>query len=235
MKKFNPIEYFTDVAKIRYTMAQMMQVHHIVDDVLVDNSCGKINPYYGRITPNGAFGVEFSHGAPSYLYTPYGRVKIDSAVHHCENLANNELLFKDLSALFGMVKVQSKFYQERVGEFGPWYTITSLPWKKYEKFPTTFKKLDMDPEGLMDSVMARIQQNQPYDDLVDYETEIQIDKIYAAVNERFKKKGHYEFMIFDSQDERKAIINTLQNKRRYLLTNRLLKQKNEITDIGLEK
>jgi|GEM_PF-3669181 len=139
---FDEVQYFADVAKIRSMIAKLLKKHDMIDkEALIPTF--EVNPYFGRITKNGAFGVEFSYGYPNAIYTPCGKVRIGIPPMN-ENIGNyldQENFFKDMQKKFGMVMVEPGFKKEFVGEFGPYYAITRLPWKKDEKFPARYERV----------------------------------------------------------------------------------------------
>lgn len=139
---FDEVQYIADVAKIRHVIINLLNKHNMVDKGALKNTVTEVNPYFGRITKNGAFGVEFSYGYPNAIFTPYGKIRtgVPPMSDNRGNYLDQENFFKDMQKKFGLVVAEPGF--EKFGfEFGPYYAITRLPWKKNEKFPAKFQRV----------------------------------------------------------------------------------------------
>ena len=184
---FNEVEYFADVARIRHTIANMEKHYKLVDEAIVDKRYGTVNPMYGKIEADGAFGLAYSGGYPEYIYTPFGQVKIDSAEHESKDYDAKNNLFAELQKVFGLVKVESAL-GINPGEIGTRYAITKLPWKANQKFPAAYKRATRYSTGVHSQ--ATILRH--------------LDNVYEIVNERFKVKGQSEFII--EEPKKKSIL-----------------------------
>lgn len=192
-KEFNEIEYFSDLAKIRYAIANMEKEHNLVDEVAVDNRYGNVNPIYGRIIADGSIGLAFSAGYPDYIYTPYGQMKIDSAAHNSDNLDDKLNLLMAMKEKFGLVMVEPAL-GNKPGEIGTRYAITKLPWKASQKLPTKYDR------GVKSYLSIHAQAS-----LMRH-----VDNVQAKVNEMFMQAGQPEFVITDPKKKSKLNIVTKQ-------------------------
>lgn len=138
-EKLDEVEYFTDVAKIRYVIASLMRKHNLIDRVKLPN--GELNSFHMRVQPNkqAVFGVEFIDDViPDCIYTPYGALEINCR-DHFRNLSSAYLTTEEKCAFLSelrktlpMVELQSyeadmrgtRMLQPAI------YGITRLPWKK---------------------------------------------------------------------------------------------------------
>ena len=173
MKEFNDVEYFSDIAKIRLAINKLMKKHNLINEIVMDKALNQVNPFYGRITKNGAFAVEFYCGVPKYLYTPFGKTAIDTGVQCSLNVENMENLFKDLENLFGLKVTLPACKIDGVDKFGPWCTLTKLPWKADEKFPGTFVNAT-ETEDVMCFASG--------------EETMHVNEVLSQVNQNFKKQ-----------------------------------------------
>lgn len=89
-----------------------------------------VNPFYNQITDNGGIGLEFYYGKPSKLYTPLGYIDI-TCNFTCGG--DDDVIVKRLISDYGAVLVR-ELKITNMGEFGPVYAITQLPWTD-EKLP----------------------------------------------------------------------------------------------------
>lgn len=87
-----------------------------------------VNPFYSQITDNGGIGLEFYYGYPSKLYTPLGEIDI-TCNFTCGG--DEDAIVKRLISDYGAVLV-SEVERNYMGEFGPVYAITRLPWTAEE-------------------------------------------------------------------------------------------------------
>lgn len=181
MEKFDEIEYFSDVARIRHALAHIMKKYGMVNEIIIDNQGGNVNPCLGRISKNGAFAVEFFFGMPDAIYTPYGQCRIDSGNHILRDIYAEKALLKELEKNFGLVEVEPLKSTTKFGDIGPVYTLTKLPWKKGLHFPVTMERTRENGQQLFGEVAE----------------EKHVADIFAAVNEKFQAEGHPEFMIKD--------------------------------------
>ena len=143
-QNFNEVECLVDVAKIRYEIVKLLEKNKMIRKGNINEEVvAEINPYFGRIE-EGAFGVEFSYGYPVSIYTPFGKVRIgvQSMVEDRDNYIEQANFYHDMQAEFGMVLVEPKLKKDLAGEFGPYYALTSLPWKENKKLPDTFKRVN---------------------------------------------------------------------------------------------
>ena len=186
-KNFNEIEYFSDVARIRYKIAEMEKAYKLVDNVVVDKRYGTVNPMYGKIESDGAFGLAYSGGYPEYIYTPFGQVKIEAAQHDSKDYDAKFALLNDLKQTFGLVKVEPSL-GINPGEIGARYAITKLPWKADKEFPAKYKKATKYSTGVHSQ--ATILRH--------------LDAVYEQVNQRFIKNGQPEFVI--QEPKKKSIL-----------------------------
>ena len=87
-----------------------------------------VNPYYSQIADNGGIGLEFYYGMPAKLYTPLGYIGIT-----CDFTAggDEDAILERLIADYGAVLVAGAEISS-MGEFGPVYAITKLPWTDEE-------------------------------------------------------------------------------------------------------
>ena len=141
---FDKEEYLRDVAKIRYVFIKMLEKYQMIrEEGLEKDAAAEIVPYFGHITPNGAFVVEFSYGYPIAFLTPFGKVKIGIPImtKNVGNYSEQEKLYQEIEARFGMVMVERGFKKQGLGEFGPYCALTRLPWKEKEKFPAVFQRV----------------------------------------------------------------------------------------------
>ena len=190
---FNEIEYFSDLAKIRYAIANVEKEHHLVDEVVVDNRYGSVNPIYGRIMADGSIGLAFSAGYPEYIYTPYGEVKIDCAAHDSDNLDDKLNLLMAMKEKFGLVVVEPAL-SNKPGEIGTRYAITKLPWKANQNFPKKYTRTGR----YYQTVHSQIS-------IVRH-----VDQVQAEVNNIFLQAGQPEFVITAHQKKSKLNIATKQ-------------------------
>lgn len=137
--QFNEVEYFTDIAKIRYVIASLMRKHNLIEHSQLPN--GELNSFHMRVQPNkqAVFGVEFIDDLiPDCIYTPYGALEINCR-DHFRNLSSAYLTTEEKCAFLSelrktlpMVELQSyeadmrgtRMLQPAI------YGITQLPWKK---------------------------------------------------------------------------------------------------------
>ena len=141
---FNKEEYLRDIAKIRYVFIEILEKYQMIrKEDLEKDVAAEIVPYFGHIAPNGAFVVEFSYGYPIAFLTPFGKVKIGipTMTKNVGNYSEQEKLYQEIEAKFGMVIVERGFKRQGLGEFGPYCALTRLPWKEKEKFPAVFQRV----------------------------------------------------------------------------------------------
>ena len=188
-KSFDEIEYFTDVAKIRHTIARYEKEFGLVDEVVVNNQCCKADPIYNRIEPTGAFGLSFLKGYPDAIFTPYGEVKIDSAKHNSTNYIDKAYLLGALKKAFGLVEVETSLEKYGVAK-GARYAITKLPWKEKQKLPATYQR----QKGVWDISLQIANLRH-------------LDTICKTVNENLMQNGESEYIIPDSVKKTKLNIN----------------------------
>ena len=137
--QFDEIEYFTDIAKIRYIIVSLMQKHRLIDRATLPN--GALNTFHMRVQPNqrAVFGVEFLNDiVPDCIYTPYGALEINSFDRFHEisyanlTMAEKSAFLSELRKTLSMVELQSyqtDIYGTRMLQPAI-YGITRLPWKK---------------------------------------------------------------------------------------------------------
>lgn len=184
-KSFNEVEYFTDIAKIRYVIARLMEKYQLLDQVQ------PLNIFFNQFSlrtdknPQATFGLEFDeYQLPEYLYTPYGKLEINSN-DRFRNLnavmvppEGKEQFFQELKNVFRLQIIQphiSDEYNDKMLQPAI-YGITKLPWKEkifnqlYQIVPT-----DADLEGKIDPVERK-----------------HLIQILAQVNNKLRKIGHPE-------------------------------------------
>lgn len=204
MKDFNDVEYFSDVAKIRLVIAKLMKKHHLVDEVVMENALNQVDPFYGRIAKTGAFAVEFYCGLPEYIYTPYGKTAIDAGAHHSLDAESKANLFNDLETLFGLKVAKPAFMIDGVDKFGPWCTLTKLPWKANEKFPATFVNATEVEDAMH---------------FASHEEAMHVQDVFAQVNQNLKTQ-----MQATQQDVVAEPVVTPHKKRYFVLSAQLREQ-----------
>lgn len=190
-------EYYKDVAKIRHTIASMMKKHGLVSAVLVDDATyGGLNPFYAQICSNGAFGIEFYYGTPNKILTPLGEIEIQCAIVGYTGAQLRDFM-KEFNETFGVETiVEGK--QEWIGYIGPYCSITKLPWKPDEKFPTFQAK-----QGTQMSFYSDVKGTPRAEEaVVPYEDAKQGYKsIMKEVNSELKASGEGRFVIEDSKNK----------------------------------
>ncbi len=177
--QFDEVEYFTDIAKLRYAIANMEKKFGLVDDVQVKYNA--VFPSYGRIAPDGAFGVGFSGDRyPDVLYTPYGEIKINPGVYNNQGVWAKHRLFALMKQKFGLVLTEPSL-GDKPNEIGSRYTITKLPWKENQKLPLNYTKTSR--QFKFESVYPQVAVLR------------HVEQIQDQVNEKFLQDGHPELVI----------------------------------------
>lgn len=140
INQFDEVEYFTDLAKIRYGISQLMYRCEMIDAVNPSN--GDLNSFYRRINKNqkAAFYLEFMNDVIPYcLYTPYGAMEINPFDENKLKLSYSYLTDEEKNGFMRMLKekLQLKLVQPAIidSETGivrqpAIYAITKLPWKE---------------------------------------------------------------------------------------------------------
>jgi len=188
--QFDEIEYFADIAKLRYAIANMEKEFGLVDDVIVNYNAAF--PFYGRIAPDGAFGIGFSGDRyPDVLYTPYGEIKIDSAAHDSQRVWAKHQLFHSMKQTFGLVLTEPSL-GDKPNEIGSRYTITRLPWKENLKLPSKYNRT---------SRHFRFESIYPQVALLRH-----VEQIQNQVNRKFLQEGHPELVIMNQQKKSRLAI-----------------------------
>ena len=141
---FNEVEYLVDVAKIRHEIINLMGKNQVMRENADENTTAEINPYFGRIAKDGSVGVEFAYGYPVSICTPFGKVRIGVPMMSDENdsYAEQAKIYHKMQMKFGLVEVEPAVKKAGVGEFGPYYAVTRLPWKKNEMLPGSFERVN---------------------------------------------------------------------------------------------
>lgn len=164
--KEETIEYFKDLTKIRYEIANLLKECGLVRQVMVDDAYGRINQFHGNIKPTGAFGIEYYYGTPDYILTPYGKVRIQSAVVAGDGYQKQEF-YKKFNERFG-VRMVKEVEISKWGAVGPYVSITKLPWKGNVTLPV-FELSDVSHDELWSKSK---------------EIEKEIDEIYDEIEKR---------------------------------------------------
>ncbi len=139
-KRFNEVDYVADLARIRYTIAEMMHKYGLIENIIIDNELRSINPNQGRIAKTGAIGVDFFNGTPHALLTPYGEIMIDADFHRQGNLNMFKKFYQELKITFGLIEIESTKYGDGC-ETGPKCMITKLPWREKELLSTKYREI----------------------------------------------------------------------------------------------
>ncbi len=117
--------YWSNVLKAR------KEIYNLITDFGISSvrSNADVNPLFSQITNNGGIGLEFYYGIPLYLYTPLGRIEIagDFTIVRNED-AILERLIADYGAVLITRSIISSLMGVAMGEFGPVYALTRLPW-----------------------------------------------------------------------------------------------------------
>ncbi len=125
----NNKDYWENVKKVREDIYSRM-INSGVNTVKDD---GDINPFYDQIIENGGIGLELYYGEPSKIYTPLGYIHIVNGFTSREK-NNQEEFLKELKEKYGLITVlEGK--QSKQGYFGPYYSITKLPWEPGKEIP----------------------------------------------------------------------------------------------------
>ncbi len=166
-------EYFTDIARLKYAITEMMQKHNLINEIVVNNDAENIQPFYGRIENNRSLAVEFSRGVPSSILTPYGAVNIDAASSCRGYTKDYDNFIKDFDRTFGLIEAEPIAEKNNNDEIGPRCVITRLPWKEevYLQRHIIMAKPDLRTIG-------------------NKKEQAHLREIYQMVNEDLIKNGH---------------------------------------------
>ncbi len=211
MSQFNEVKYFSEIARVRHAIKNLARQYALVE---TDAEMKRIiNPYKGKIAPTGAIGVEFIHGLPQLLYTPYGSVSIDFNARDAIDSAKRKIFLSELKTTFGLVATEPQVNRDGYLEHGPCFAVTRLPWQKTKTLPDTYQRVDKSADELLQKIITRIINSQSYDDLLDNETENHVAEIYAQVNQALIQTGESEAVYNLAPTEIKKCFCTLVSPR----------------------
>lgn len=208
--EFDEVEYFTDIAKIRYYIARLMRNHNLIDKINPVN--GILDAFYVRVdrNPKAVFAVEFLDDTiPGYLYTPYGsleinpfdaeQLRITSAFLPIEDKTR---FLSDLRKKLEMVEIQPCIIDPVSGVMKQpaIYGITKLPWKENifnQRYYIQARPKDPRSEALV----AEAQH---------------VAAIFAKVNEKLKELRHPEVGFSDELPKKqKLFLSTPSGRESY--------------------
>ena len=141
MENYAIKEHFSDVERTQCVIAGLMKKHRIVNEVVIQNNRGTLDPLTRRIVKTGALIVEIVDGLPTYIYSLCGKLKLESAGYYNYNPLNQDKLFQEMKKLFGMVALEPTIYYKKNGNEGTLYALTRVPWDKNKVFPTVSEEV----------------------------------------------------------------------------------------------
>lgn len=172
-------EEYLNIRRLVYFYTMQMQKHHLIDEIVIDNTPAMVNPFYGRVEKGSAYVVEYARGVPAMIYSNLGAWEIPAA-KLCRGYLNDyKALQNNVDRDLGQMEIQPMI-RNRMDMIGPRYMITQMPWlKKDQTLPLEFK-----PQTILAS-----------DNVVGSEAEsAYVKELCRYVDHYFRAVGHPEII-----------------------------------------
>ncbi len=188
-------DYFLNVARLAYFYTNEMKEHHLIDEMVIDNTPDMVNPFYGRVEKDSAYVVEYSRGVPSMIYSPYGAYQIPAAKFCRGYLDDYRAFHKSVNAKLRQKEIEP-IIENSMEMVSPRYVICEMPWLSKEKLPTEFK-----PHTIVstDYIIGSKEEKE------------RLENIFNANNHYFRAIGHPE-LVHMQPEEKQSVVKPVESK-----------------------